>query len=174
MIGVIRIKEYLSLTSGGYKKEMRASLKESWANAGKFFHLNMRDKRFTKEHAMKAGYALRKGEESGIGTKAFFRSYTGRKLKKFGHTRPLEFSGRTRAAVRAANISSTSNGGKVAYAGANTFNYHNPFSKPELRPNLEFRRIIPEEAEQLAKQFNSEINSNWVFNNNRRSYVSIY
>lgn len=174
MIGLIKIKEYVALTSGGYRKEMRASLKQTWANIGKFFHLNMRDKRFTKEHAIKAGYALRKGEDKGTGTKEFFKSYTGRKFKKFGHTRPLEFTGRTRAAVRSANISSTSNGGKVAYPGANVFNYHNPFSVPELRPNLEFRRVLPDEAEQLAKQFNSEIDSNWVFNDSRRSYVSIY
>jgi hypothetical protein len=172
MIGVIRITQYVALTRGGDKKEIRASLKTSWYNAGKFFHLNLRDKRFSKEHAMKAGYTLRKGEASGTGTKDFFRSYTGRKLKKFGHTRPLEFTGETRAAVRTASISSTSNGGKVAYSGAKKFNYRNPFSNPTMNLNLEFRKMLPEEADLIAKQINSEINENWVFNNNSRSYVN--
>jgi hypothetical protein len=172
MIGVIRITQFVALTRTGDKKEIRASLKTSWYNAGKFFHLNLRDKRFTKEHAMKAGYTLRKGEASGAGTKNFFRSYTGRKLKKFGHTRPLEFTGETRAAVRTASISSTSNGGKVSYPGAKKFNYKNPFSNPTMNLNLEFRKVLPDEADLIAKQINSEINSNWVFNNNARSYVN--
>lgn len=173
MIGVIRISQYVALTRSGDKKEIRASLKTSWYNAGKFFHLNLRDKRFSKEHALKAGYTLRKGEASGTGSKDFFRSYTGRKFKKFSHTRPLEFTGETRAAVQAyASISSTSNGGKVAYPGAKKFNYRNPFSNPAMNLNLEFRKVLPDEADLIAKQIKSEIDENWVFNNNARSYVN--
>lgn len=172
MIGTIKITEYAALTRGGDKKEIRASLKKSWENAGRFFHLNLRDKRFTKEHAQKAGYTLRKGEDKGTNSKDFFRSYTGRKLKKYGHTRPLEFSGATRSAVRSANISSTSSGARVAYAGARSFNYRNPFSNPTMNLNLEFRKILPEEAAQIAKQIESEIDSNWVFNNSTRSYTN--
>jgi hypothetical protein len=172
VIGAIKITEYAALTRGGGKKEIRASLKKSWENAGRFFHLNLRDKRFTKEHALKAGYTLRKGEDKGTNSKEFFRSYTGRKLKKYGHTRPLEFSGGTRSAMRAANISSTSSGARVAYPGARLFNYRNPFSNPTMNLNLEFRKILPEEAVQIAKQIESEIDSNWVFNNASRTYVN--
>lgn len=172
MIGVIRIAQYAALSYGGDKKEIRASLKTSWYNAGKFFHLNLRDKRFTKEHALKAGYTLRKGEASGTGTKDFFRSYIGRKLKRFGHTRPLEFTGETRAAVQAyASISSTSNGGRVAYPGAKKFNYRNPFSNPAMNLNLEFRKVLPDEADLIAKQIKSEIDENWVYNVNAMIYM---
>lgn len=171
MIGTIRITEFTALTRGGAKKEIRASLKKSWENAGRFFHLNLRDKRFTREHALKAGYAPRKGEASGTGSKGFFKSYTGRKLRRFGHTRPLEFTGETRSAMRAASITSTSNGAKVSYSGARKFNYKNPFSSPTMNLNAEFRTILPDEAKLIAKEIESEIDSNWVFSNASRSYV---
>jgi hypothetical protein len=101
------------------------------------------------------------------------RSYTGRKLKKFGHTRPLEFSGTARRLVRTASISSTSNGSRVRYPGARVFNYKNPFSNPSMNLNLEFRTILPEEGELLARDMETKIDSNWVFDESARSFVTI-
>jgi hypothetical protein len=72
--------------------------------------------------------------------------------------RPLEFSGKTRQAVRAyVSLSSTSKGGKAAYPGARVFNYRNKYSDPSMNLNLEFRRILPGEAEQLANVIDSKI-----------------
>lgn len=173
MIGTINVKEYVALTASGGKSEMRKSLARSWAVAGRFFHANLRDRRFTLEHAKKAGYAPRKGQQQGIGTKAFFRSYTGRKLKRFGHMRPLEWSGETRKAVRMANISSTSNGARVAYAGARAFNFRNPNSDPTMNLNLEFRKVLPEEGILLAKEIESTINTQWLFDELKRKYVRV-
>ncbi len=167
------------MTRGGEKKQIRASLKESWYEAGKFFHFNLRDNRFSKEHAKKAGYTPRKGEASaGVAAfwgniKAFSKSYTGRKLSKFGHTRPLEFSGTTRRLVRTASISSTSNGARVTYAGARAFNYKNPLSNPSMNLNLEFRTILPDEAILIAKEIESTIDSKWVYDNAARSFTAI-
>jgi hypothetical protein len=46
-------------TPRGMRKAMNASTKQSWFDAGLFFHDQLRDKRFTHAHATKAGYADR-------------------------------------------------------------------------------------------------------------------
>lgn len=125
--------------------------KEAWYSTGRRFHAEHRDDRFTHKHARKAKYKKRDGEEPGITRKEFFRSYTGRKKRKFGHTRPLEWSGETRRAVRSANITATSKGGRVKYAGARKLNFRNPHS--DIHMADEFRRLIPEEIEDLADHY---------------------
>lgn len=152
MIGVIRIKDYSGIVLPGKKSVINKSLKQGWADATRYFHDHLRDLRFSEMHAREAGYAPRKGQQAGVGTKAFFRSYTGRKWKKFGHTNPLEFSGATRRAVAGyVSISSTSKGGRAAYPGARVFNFRNPFSNPAMNLNLEFRRITYKETLILAE-----------------------
>jgi hypothetical protein len=150
---------------GAHKK----ASKEAWIQAGTMFHLKFRDERFTAAHGKKAGYAKRKGEESGTAGKAFWKSYTGQKLKKWHHKNPLQWSGETRARVRAATITATgtrylnptswtsvdSKGGgcKVAYPGASKLNYRPKGGTINMAD--EFRRIIPEEAEAIARTYDT-------------------
>jgi hypothetical protein len=117
----------------------------------------MRDERFTKEHGRKAGYAKRKGEESGLDTKAFFRSYTGRKLRKWHHTNPLQWSGETRRNVRHANIYTTSKGARVAYAGARKLNFRPRGGSINMAQ--EFRKLLPDEIDRLAREFDTQYES---------------
>lgn len=136
-------------------KQVNAAKKEAWRDTAWRFHEQYRDKRFTPEHAAAAGYMKRKGELIPRGTKAFRNSYTGRKLRMWGHTNPLEFSGKTRRAVRSASVSSTSKGGKAAYSGARVFNFLPPKSK--IRMGEEFRRITPQEAIELGQYFDERL-----------------
>lgn len=149
-----RIRER-GATPRGMRKAFNAAARAAWYATALFFHSVYRDRRFTEEHAREAGYARRKGELLTRGTKAFERSYTGRKLRLFGHTRPLEFSGRTRAQVRAASISSTSKMGKAAYPGASKFSFRHPKSK--IRMQDEFRRITDREADELGQYFDEQL-----------------
>jgi hypothetical protein len=127
--------------------------KATWQATGTEFHVKFRDRRFTNAHASAAQFAPRKGEQgSGV---SFARSYTGKKLKKYGHTRPLELTGETRRAVTMATISGTSKGVKVAYPGARKFNYQNPNSN--IRMADEFRRVIPSEVNSLADFFRTQL-----------------
>lgn len=130
-------------TPRGFKKAYNAASKESWHEAGVYFHTHFRDQRFTHRHATAAGYTKRK------------RQYEMRKLKKYGHTRPLEFTGRTRRAVRAATISSTSSGAKVRYPGARVFNFRNP--KSQVNMLLEFTSVTQEEANELAAHYDRKL-----------------
>lgn len=126
-------------TPRGMARRLNAHKKICWDDTAVLFHTEMRDKRFTHAHARAAGYAPRTFK------------YQQRKLKKWGHTYPLQWSGTTRRNVRAARISSTSNGARVAYAGARVFNFRNPKMKANMA--IEFTTITQAEADQLAANF---------------------
>lgn len=129
----------------------RAASKAAWYETGKLFHTQMRDDRFTAEHGRKAGYAPRRGETPGLTPQEFWRSYTGRKLKKWRHKRPLEWSGETRRKVRAGNISTTAKGCRVAYSGAGKLNFRPRGGRIHMAE--EFRRLLPEEIRKLAEHY---------------------
>ena len=132
-------------TPRGMKRVYNASSKASWEDAGTYFHSEMSDDRFTHRHATLAGFAAR--------TKA----YTSRKLKKFGHTNPLEYSGRSRRLSRTANITSTSKGASVRYPGLNTLNFRNPKARVPINMADEFRRVTTQEADQLASVYDRSL-----------------
>ena len=144
------------------RKAMNAATKEAWADTGKEFHTEFRDKRFTPEHAREAKYYKRRGEKLPEGSKGWKRSYYGIKYRsaKMGGGRnradPLVKSGETRSLVRSASISSTSKGVKVRYAGARKLNYRNP--KSRIRMNEEFVRITDKEEKSLANSFDEKLN----------------
>lgn len=79
-------------------------VRDCWMKVGKMWHKHMAQKHFTKAGAREYEYTPRKGEESGVSSKAFWRSYTGRKKKAKGHTLPLVWSGETRSRARTARI----------------------------------------------------------------------
>jgi hypothetical protein len=124
---------------------------DSWQDTGQRFHTEYRDRRFKKAHATAAGYKPRSGERDNPGSKGFKRSYTGRKLRRYGHTRPLEKSGETRRAVSMATIRSTSVSVKAAYPGARKFNFRSQYT--DINMADEFRRVLPTEATSLAQTF---------------------
>lgn len=135
----------------GFKKTFNAASKRAWYRTAEYFHNNLKDKRFTHEHAREAGYIRRRGELIPPGTREFKRSYTGQKLRYFGHTNPLMKSGKTKRATQIpSSIKSTSKGGKVSYR-AGTLNYKHPKSK--IRMHEEFRRITSRENTELANVY---------------------
>lgn len=155
-LGAIKVKER-GAAPRGMRKLFNEAGKQTWLEVGGEFNTNYRDKRFTPEHAREAGYAFRKGELLPRGTKAFRRSYTGRKLRMFKHTNPLERTGDTKRALRG-NIRSTSKGARVTYPAARVFNFRHPKSK--IRMNEEFTRITRPESRELAEFYDRRLNVN--------------
>ena len=139
-------------------KQHRQASRQAYLAIAEKHHEENTAKRFTKEHALAAGYRKRAGEEHPFGSKAFWNSYTGRKLKKHGHTLPLVFSGATRARARMATIVVTTNRGQLKYQ-VNALNYQ-PWTRDE------FIKILPAEAKELGqhwdqiynRQFNQDLN----------------
>jgi hypothetical protein len=148
-IKAIKIADRSFIAAGGMGRSIaalhREAAKGAYAAAGEDYHRELRPKRFTREHAKEAGFQPRAGENLAWGSKAFWKSYTGRKLKKYGHTLPLVFTGRTRDRAQMATITSTSNRGQVKYQ-VNVLNYI-PWAQRE------FVKVLPRELEYLGQRF---------------------
>lgn len=148
----------------GLRRSFNNASKQAWEATADYFHENLRDQRFTPEHAREAGYYARKGQNQARGSKAFRRSYFGRKFySQYGGGRnqanPLEYTGETRRAVSQANISSTRHAARISYPGARKLNYRNPRSR--IRMNEEFRRITASEINLLARVYDQELDERW-------------
>jgi hypothetical protein len=114
-----------------------------------YWHEHFREKHFTHAGAREYGYTPRVGE-AGSGRK-FAGSYTERKLKKHGHTRPLEFSGETRRrAAQTPNVRATSKSARLRL-DVPALNFKHPKSKVLARS--EMIRISPAEQVILAREF---------------------
>lgn len=127
-------------------KVYTASSKAAWSASAKYYHLKFRPLRFTQAHGKAAGYAKRSGDDISYGSKAFWRSYVGRKIRKFKHNHPLEWSGKTRRGSAFANIATTRVQAKVKYPQVRVLNF-----KPHLQ--AEFRRLLPSELPQLGRVY---------------------
>lgn len=103
-------------------------------------------KHFTAEQS-KYDFAPRGGQQAGTVGKKFWRSYTGRKQKKYGHTLALVYSGRSAQQARGFQVHATRNGAKVTVP-APTLNYRTRGSDLDMAD--EVRRITPDELRSLA------------------------
>jgi hypothetical protein len=130
-------------TPRGMRKMLTGALKESWLETGAEFHAENSDKRFTHAHAAEAGYAPRS------------KNYERRKLKKYGHTYPLEYSGTARRLSRSADITSTSKGVTIRYRGLRVFNFKNPKSRADMQK--EFTTVLPKEVNESARVFDQKL-----------------
>jgi hypothetical protein len=142
------VLKYSGATPKLAARQRNAVQKEAFAYALKFWHAKYRDKHFTNAGATEYGYTPRKGER-GSGRR-FKGSYTAYKLKKMGHTRPLEFSGRSRALAARENVTSTSKGGR-ARINAPALNFRNRFSQINMRD--EMTRVSDAERSALTREF---------------------
>lgn len=108
MISSISIKWQTPFAPGIARKAMREIIKATWHDVGVLWHSQMRPKHFTKRGAREYGYATRQGERATPGSRAFRRSYTGRKFREKGHTLPLVWTGESRALSRLRDVRATS------------------------------------------------------------------
>ena len=143
-IRAIKIRERGTVPRSMAKQHRQAS-RQAYQEIAEQHHRENTPKRFTTEHAQAAGYRKRSGENLQFGTKAFWGSYTGRKLRKFGHMLPLVYTGQTRDRARMATIQVTTNRGQLRYS-VNALNF-NPWTRDE------FARLITPEVEALGQTF---------------------
>lgn len=107
---------------GVLKRELNRLLKQAWETLGIYWHANFREKHFTHAGATEYQYDKRQGEDRSQGGKGFFRTYTGRKLRRFGHTLPLVWSGASRTRSRIRDVRATRAGVRVVI-NAPTLNF---------------------------------------------------
>ena len=151
---LIKIRE-IGATPWLMKRELPQILKRVWEEIGNHWHRQMRPKHFTHAGAREYGYTPRKGEKDAASSKGFRRSYSGRKLRKFGHTLPLVYTGESRDITARRDVRPTRHGVRIVMA-ANKLNYKNPYTAIDKRD--EMTRVSPEDTRTLAAMFNRWLN----------------
>lgn len=134
MIGFIRITER-GPTPGQSREVWNAAQKAAWLSDAQMWVANFRAKHFTAAGAAEYKYARRTAK------------YEADKQRRFGHTRPLEYTGESRQRTTNAAASSTSRRGTVRM-NAPALNFRNP--KGAANPRLELTTISQREAELLT------------------------
>lgn len=129
-------------------KYHRMAAKEGYRSAGVLFHETMRAKRFTWEHGIAAGYRKRAGEELPWGSKAFWLSYFGRKLRSQHTKDPFVYSGTTRRRAQTVNMVIVRDAARLKYQ-LNVFNYIS-------WARAEWTRMLPAELVQLGHTFETK------------------
>jgi hypothetical protein len=137
--------------------EFRRALTEAWKEVGYYLFNHFVPLHFTQAAEKRYGYQPRAGEDTS--GKSFWRSYTGRKQKKFHHTLPLTLTGRTREGAKRATIYAASKGVRIALPGAVHLNQYKPKAKklgphaggPPIDLRDELVTISASEAETLAQ-----------------------
>jgi len=122
MIGEIKIKER-GATPGILKRELNKLKKVAFESAGIHWHQEIRPKHFTSAGATEYSYAPRSGERGNVGRYGFARTYTGRKLKAYGHTQPLVLTGESQAMTRIRDVRAASTKVRIVVR-ARTLNFH--------------------------------------------------
>lgn len=160
MIGEIRIK-YTGPVPGILARELNRVKKQAWTLVGIWWHgdSRMRAGHFTVAGGRRHGFLPRKGEELPFGSKKYWRSYAGQKMRQHGHQRPLTFSGLSKRLTQIRRIRATATNKKsqckvILPPG---FNRRHPASKIDMR--AEVTHITIDEARRLVQMFDSWVGS---------------
>ncbi len=105
--------KYSGGVPGAIKRHLNEIKRDSFTYAGEEWHDQSAPQHFTNAGAQLYGYAKRQGEQAGTSGGKFWNSYTGRKKKKFGHTRPLVWSGQSETLARIRDVRATSTSKKT-------------------------------------------------------------
>lgn len=134
------IKQTITRKGTGYDaKTWREFLKEAWEETAKYWHQYILPKHFTRAAIGEYSYDPRTAAHEKL------------KARKYGHRRPLVFTGELeRQATRIRATSSTARGGKIKL---HTPWYVSQFRKALNHPDMgaELRAISQADAEALAK-----------------------
>lgn len=136
-------------TPGIMKRELRKLQKLAYEQDGLWWHKMFRPKHFTKRGATEYGYAPRQGEAGSGWSKGFRRSYTGKKLRRYGHTRPLVLTGETQSMTRVRDVRANSNGVRVVLRGANKLNWR--YAGSEINMREEMTRVSEREQVEIVR-----------------------
>lgn len=137
-------------------RQLNAIHRDTAADLGAHWHQHFRPKHFTHRGATEYGYQPRQGERGSSG--GFKNSYTQRKLKKWNHSRPLVWSGRSEALASIRDIRPTAKKGQATarvVIHARALNFRRSEKAPNMR--REMTTISPAEAAELTQLANRKL-----------------
>lgn len=136
--------------SGLSRKALNEVLSEGYHAALLHWHKRIRPKHFTHAGAKEYGYTPRQGEN-----RVRWRgSYTERKLRKWGHTYPLVWSGGSLRKSQTTRIRTSGKGGKASYS-IPVFNYKTKNNRVDKRD--EYQRISPRDEVEMVDVFRRRV-----------------
>ena len=149
----LRVK-YTGAVPGVARKKLTPWKKAAYLAAGIDWHRHALPQHFTKAGARKYGYAPRAGESGNTRRGGFRKSYTGRKLARMGHTRPLVYSGTSETLCRMRDVRVTSKSARVILR-APGLNRRNPHSRVDMR--AEVTEQTQADIDRAARAFDREL-----------------
>jgi hypothetical protein len=142
-----------------------------WKSVAQYWIDEIRPKHFTKGGAKEYGYSPRQGE-TGASGKAFWRSYTGRKQRKFGHTKPLTWSGAFERDTRSSRIQATQHGSTVRIRGR-VLNLGLVGTGKKIDMAKEVSTVSPRDVHMLTRHMQSRLEREMNERNLRKDKVVI-
>jgi hypothetical protein len=136
MIGAIRI-HYKGAVPGIARRELNRLKKEAWYYAGYWWFREVRPLHFSRDAFALYQYTPRMGER-GTQYRKWKATYTARKLKKFGHTKPLVFTGTSERLAKQGRVTSTGQGVRVSMP-AYALNFKTKGARMSMRHELAYR-----------------------------------
>ena len=130
-----------------WKRALNNATKGGYYAAVRHWHKRMLPRHFGNAASARYGYTPRKGER-GSG-RSFKGSYTARKLREKGHTRPLDWSGELKRTTRTRTLKATKNRATCALPASRKANWKHP--KSWVRMSDELTVIRDDELQELGK-----------------------
>ena len=138
--------------------------REAFRGMGVKWHRDYLMTHFTHAGATEYGYRPRQGDRQSPTDRSFRRTYTGRKLRRYGHTYPLVLTGLSRAQARTRDVRATRTGVRVVlhmppyfsfyrrlHGGTNMYEELSTISEPErLALIAEFDRGMDEGLDRVS------------------------
>lgn len=147
-------------------RDLNEILKGGYQQVGEMWHREMRPTRFTKRGARELNFPKRQGEQGGAQAKGGFqKSYTGRKLREKGHTKPNVWSGASELLSKARTVRATSKGVRVSLPGLRDWNrrkpkgWSGPLSEQWVIPGTKIGRITERERVQMVRTVRRYVDS---------------
>jgi hypothetical protein len=133
------------------KRAFNNAVKGAHEDMGRFWHGAIRPKHFTSAGAREYGYAPRDGERDHVGVRGFARSYTGIKLRRRGHTRPLVWSGDSMRQSGRLDVRATNKRVRVVM-NVPTLNF-SPKGRPDMNMRAELTEISDSDFAKMVRVF---------------------
>ena len=157
MIGLsFRIRYGGAIAAFMSKRDWNQQIVEpSWTRPLLMWKRDFRPIHFTDRGFRIYQYTPRKGQNYPRGSKRFWKSYFGRKLRYKKHSLPLVWSGELRDVTDKGYIRSTGKSGKYVMSGAQKANFRAAGSRVNMREEL--TRVIPSERRAMVRELDREM-----------------
>ncbi len=130
--------------------------KKAWGVTMEYWHRFILKKHFTHSGAREYNYDERQGSRGGEDGRTFNQTYTGQKLKKWGHTNPLQLSGKMKQQAMTVMDSRPKGTGGDLVLHVPPYIYYKPYASSPTMPK-ELTAISQRDIAKLVRILDASI-----------------